>query len=278
MKLLYSALAAILLEDTLVTSQPGNLNSCGKQAPCLDFTISKNNVCGGGGCSYTVCMKTNFAHESCSKGVSGTISGTCVRPGETQCTAGDCIFGAGVATEVTGIGNEFEQCQTVPAGSKAYFIVKDSNMCDSTDSVPRDVYDLDTEANWMYQAQCAPTEAYTPPHPVEGCLNSQDVDTCTGHHPGKQCVWTVQTDDTGCSPPTCTPIEQNCCPIPQFPCEAGDCDGVVVCPEPPAPHWSCKLVCEQETDVDICPEAVSPERRNLKEAADFAHDSFLRGL
>ena len=89
--------------------------------------------------------------------------------------------------EVGGIGNGYTQCQVVPGGTPAYFLLKDGPGCTGTTG---------TKATNLagVTASCAARTAA--------------VGSCTGNGVGVECIWTVPTPICTVPPPTSVPTKK----------------------------------------------------------------------
>jgi hypothetical protein len=121
-------MSSMLTTQTSVRAAP--IETCAEQWPCLDFTFeclappNATLVCVGGECEYKVCMILDYG-GSCLK--DDTVSHTCTKP-EGECTAQPPLgFDNGQSTETVKIENGHVQCQIVPAGGVAEFLLKDGN-------------------------------------------------------------------------------------------------------------------------------------------------------
>lgn len=260
------------------------INTCSEQAACIDVTITQNGIndiaCGDETClDYEICLKLDY-REGCTK--TGSISHTCVRDPDA-CYDGTeaCMFGGDDVTEVTNppvtIGDGYEQCQNVPPGGTAYFLLKDASNCGLPTDPPENFNTPSGET-----ATCNPTRNLG-----EGeCTNVKGADSCTGNMPGRECVWSVTAPGEVCGPPPpvcdpaveCCPSEETCCPSPLGLCETDPNDP---CAGFQCPEWICETVCRKLSEPLTCvadvPSATS-RRRSLQESAKAAPVHWLRNV
>lgn len=154
----FASLAATCLSSTMAAP----IETCGQQADCVQFSLHKitDEVCGGD-CYYNICMKISLTGD-CVK--DDDISHTCVKDPDT-CSD---TLGFTDAAETGDIGNGFVQCQRVPVGGQAEFLLKDGNAegCG--------------QASVSFLTDCtANCETY----PVKSCTGNGNI--------GRECVWTV---------------------------------------------------------------------------------------
>ena len=154
----------------LASFASAGIETCALQSDCITFSVNKiddPNICECD-CVYNICMTIDFSGD-CTK--TGTVSHTCAKDAET-CAEGTTFENA---TEVAGLASGYSQCQQVPAGGTAEFLLKDGNAAQGcgTDTVS---FQSD------YTASC---ETY-------------GVKSCTGRgNIGKECIWRVP------APPQC---------------------------------------------------------------------------
>eukprot|EP00977_Amphora_coffeiformis_P026373 scaffold25842_cov198-Amphora_coffeaeformis.AAC.28 len=185
----------------------GALDSCTKQNPCIQFTISPATVSEAGGvcqnagqCYWEVCMTFNSGFLGCTKDTGP--SHMCLHPEDS------CEQGPGFAddTELTyddgDYGTTLTRCNFVEAGGFAEFIVKDSNDC--TDSI--DTFDVfvGTGPSDPASISC---------QPLENIVGSDTADlkdySCTGNG-DKECLWKVFVPDGCCGNGIVETPEEQC--------------------------------------------------------------------
>ena len=106
----------------------------------------------------------------CFKSSGETFSHTCDRDdGEVDtCTTGNTFAGA---IEVKEVPDGYTQCQVVPGGEIASFLLADGSDCSGGPAY------VNTGGDHGCVAWCGPRDEYTP--------------SCTGNGIGKECVWRV---------------------------------------------------------------------------------------
>jgi hypothetical protein len=142
------------------------ITTCATQQNCVEFEITKvsSPECTGE-CQFKVCMTLDLGGD-CIK--DSPVSHTCVKP-DDECLDGGGFIGA---DEEGDIGDGFEQCQIIPAGGFAEFLLKDGNAA-NIDGFCGELGP--TTVGGEGGVTCATAEAGT---------------TCTGNV-NKECVWRV---------------------------------------------------------------------------------------
>jgi hypothetical protein len=126
-----SAIIMAAMTAVSTTTRAAPIETCADQWPCLDFTFECLNstlICGSElECEYRVCMFLKY-DGSCQK--DGTVSHTCAKA-DGVCTLQPPLgFNNSQSMEIGNIGDGHVQCQIVPPGGVAEFLLKDGNARD----------------------------------------------------------------------------------------------------------------------------------------------------
>jgi hypothetical protein len=152
-----------------------SIDTCEKQFECLDFSINKEEnptVCsdGDGLCEYIICITLDLDNPDCIK--DDAVSHTCVKPDNVcQPPAG---FGDKSVKEKKDIKDGYTQCQVVPPGGVAEFLIKDGNA----------------------RSMCGDYQGWEDGGFVE--CETFSGQSCTGKGTnGKECVWKITAPSRG---------------------------------------------------------------------------------
>ena len=166
----FVVIAALLGLNSMASATWGTtIATCGRQAPCLDITVEPSehtSLCTNDSCEYKVCIKFDF-YGHCQKSVFDRIYYTCPRDDShlDMCFDEEPTFSH---LQLISSGHGYTQCQIVPGGDVAYFLIKDGNGCYGADAT------ADTNVPGL-TAQCNPRTA--------------DIPSCTGNGVGHECIW-----------------------------------------------------------------------------------------
>ena len=174
-------LSAFVLSACVGWTTAAPLNSCGLQAQCVDFRVSKRDtVTCNGECAYKVCMELDLTSRHCVKDAHDTVSHTCLKDSHT------CISSQGFALtkEVQNLPTGHIQCQIVEAGGVAEFLLKDGHADEGCNLATKDVRGA---------AQLAQCETYVPDLTLSTSVRLRYKDgSCTGMgNRNQECVWRV---------------------------------------------------------------------------------------
>jgi hypothetical protein len=148
-----------------------------------DTPLTGSACVGDADCIYKICIKDD--RTNCVKGGTESWSHICDGSGSDDCPRGD---GTNLWTGETEVSGTFgwENCQYVPAGETAYFLMKDGDGCGA--SPPSEEFTFDNGIT----ATCSPSK--------DG-VTRFDSQTCTGNGEGVECIWQVTA-------PSCSQTEE----------------------------------------------------------------------
>jgi hypothetical protein len=168
-----TVLTAILGGGTLSVVLAAPIETCGQQADCVQFSLHKitdDSICEDD-CYYNICMKIALDADGCVKDAADTISHSCIKD-PVSCSDETALGFAGTLEE-NSVPNGYVQCQKVPVGGKAEFLLKDGRAADSCGT-----------ASVSFLSDCtANCETY----PVQSCTGRGNI--------GLECVWTVDAPE-----------------------------------------------------------------------------------
>lgn len=147
------------------------VSTCARQDECMDlsFSIGAADKCSSADCEWTVCLKLDLNSEQC--GNDGTVSHSCVAD-ENDCNPSVDGINKDDFSEVSGLEDGHEQCQTGTPGSTLHFILKDGVGCG------------DNTLSWTHENSAQ-----------IGCRRLSDYEmtgSCTGNgNRDKECIWSV---------------------------------------------------------------------------------------
>ena len=169
------------------------METCQEQSNCVVITIEKvlGGPCSIGECDVKVCLEVNLDDPLCAKGDADTVSHMCSdqrTANPDTCTSGVTNFPFAFIVDEDysdAVPDGVVQCQIVPAGSPAAFILKDGRGC-NTDGAIGGTFPISQGSDGVTR------DAFCEPR------NENFFVGCSGNKPGVECVWVVPTPDDSC--------------------------------------------------------------------------------
>lgn len=221
---------------TADSTSPGPLDSCNRQARCIDWGVTKRPKGGlcTGECEWKVCLTLRLDYSWCPKTKDETLSHTC-EPSSDSCDSTTTTFDSGASVEVLDIGGEppfaYSQCLFANGNTTVHFLLKDGAGDPSRLLLPGLLTLMRALALTDVRWRCPPTPA-RPRCALAGCNPAEEFSTvdvgtsgslgcqprpdsigsCTGNRPGAECVWSFTTPICGDEPPPPGPVVGNWTP------------------------------------------------------------------
>jgi hypothetical protein len=178
MKVLYAAIAVAIFAPS-TSAAPAE--TCAQQNGCIEFSVTPWTLqpyCGST-CEYKICMKLTLDAPTCVKAGS-SMSHTCPKEEGVVDRCFPTATFKGIQ-ETAGILNHV-QCQIVPAGTGAYFLLKDgaTGGCASGGTAAQ-LFPFTSGLGGT--AKCWPNDL-------------KKTDQCTGNKLGTECIWEVMAPAT----------------------------------------------------------------------------------
>jgi len=189
---------SLFLGNAVVVINAAPMSTCSRQGDCIDVTYQKitpADACSEDySCEYRICLKIKLGGDCVRK--KGSISHVCKKP-DDQCMDEEGFGPADIVED--GLRDGYEQCQIVPEGKTASFLLKDGNGCSKNGG---GIWD---------KGKIGGLSAYCEPR-GETQQWSGDMDSCTEDEKGEECIWFVRApscedagDSTGTGPDSTTP-------------------------------------------------------------------------
>jgi hypothetical protein len=191
MKFVFAALSLASAIPSAMAQVGGPANMCVEQDPCLDFTMEKQGTNCAGDCTFKICMIIQQSNPLCQKDWGDSFSHTCVK----STISGACATTTGFldAMEVENIGDPFLQCQFVPPGGVAEFLLKDGvHMDGETCHAGTFTRNIESASPIGGTVDCMDS-----PYPKQSECNTADGNTdCSCTSSGNECTWMVTAPAT----------------------------------------------------------------------------------